>query len=119
MSKKDTAAVNTETVAVREEPAQAREKNAGEENPQEKKMQEFFARLPDPCVYCGPSVRHVARQYTVYNGGIPDVLKEFIREHPAARGLLVSAERFASVRQRMETPGTGEYILFQKVRAEL
>ncbi len=88
-----------------------------------RKMEEqdkaFFAKLPNPCVYCGPSVRGVARQFTVYHGGIPDALKEFIKEHRAAKGLLVSVERFAQVRTRLETPGTGEYILFRKVRAEL
>lgn len=28
--------------------------------------QDEFAALPSPCVYCGPSVRGVARQYTTY-----------------------------------------------------
>ena len=86
---------------------------------QEEQDKEFFAKLPDPCVYCGPSVRNVARQFTVYHGGIPDALKEFIKEHRAAKGLIVSVERFAQVRTRLETPGTGEFILFRKVRAEL
>ena len=85
----------------------------------EDKDEAFFAKLPNPCVYCGPSVRGVARQFTVYQGGIPDALKEFIKGHRAAKGLLVSVERFAQVRTRLETPGTGEYILFRKVRAEL
>ena len=86
---------------------------------QEEQDKEFFAKLPDPCVYCGPSVRNVARQFTVYHGGIPDALKEFIKEHRAAKGLIVSVERFAQVRTRLETPGTGEFILVRKVRAEL
>lgn len=86
---------------------------------QEEQDKAFFAKLPDPCVYCGPSVRGVARQFTVYNGGIPDALKEFIKERRAARGLIVSVERFAEMRKRLETPGTGEFILFRKVRAEL
>ncbi len=86
---------------------------------QEEQIKVFLAKLPDPCVYCGPSVRGVARQYTVYNGGIPDVVKQFIMEHPAAKGLLVSAERFAQVRIKLETRGTAESILFNKVRAEL
>lgn len=86
---------------------------------QEEQDKAFFAKLPDPCVYCGPSVRNVARQFTVYNGGIPDALKEFIKERRAARGLIVGVERFAQMRTRLETPGTGEFILFRKVRAEL
>ena len=86
---------------------------------QEEQIKVFLAKLSDPCVYCGPSVRGVARQYTVYNGGIPDVVKQFITEHPAAKGLLVSVERFAQVRIKLETRGTAEAILFNKVRAEL
>lgn len=85
----------------------------------EEQIKAFLAKLPDPCVYCGPSVRGVARQYTVYNGGIPDVVKRFIMEHPAAKGLLVSVERFVQVRIKLETRGTAESILFNKVRAEL
>ena len=70
-------------------------------------------------MYCGPSVRGVARQYTVYNGGIPDVVKQFITEHPAAKGLLVSVERFAQVRIKLETRGTAESIIYKKVKDEL
>jgi len=90
-----------------------------EKRRRDEQYQAFFAKLPDPCVYCGPSVRGVAQQYTVYQGGIPDALKDFVMEHRAARGLLVSVERFAQVRTRLETPGTREFILFHKVRAEL
>lgn len=72
-----------------------------------------------PCVYCGPSVPSVVRQYTVYTGGIPDTLKTFIREHPAVRGLIIPVEQFAQTRKRMETAGTAEAILYQKVKSEL
>ena len=89
------------------------------EDKQEEQIKAFLDKLPNPCVYCGPSVRGVARQFTVYHGGIPDALKAFIMEHRAAKGLIVSVERFAQVRTRLETPGTGESILFRKVRAEL
>jgi len=78
-----------------------------------------FADIPNPCVYCGPSVRGVARQYTIYQGGIPGSLKEFIKEHPAARGLIVSTEKFAGVRKRLETYGTAEAIIYKKVKDEL
>ena len=81
----------------------------------ERKLEKF----PDPCVYCGPSVRGVARQFTVYRGGIPNVLENFLKEHPTAKRLLVSEERFAQVRARLETAGTVESILFQKLKAEL
>lgn len=89
------------------------------EHRQEEQDETFFAKLPDPCVYCGPSVRGVAQQFRVYHGGIPDALKEFVKEHRAAKGLIVSMERFAQVRTNLETPGTAEFILFRKVRAGL
>lgn len=72
-----------------------------------------------PCVYCGPSVRGVARQYTVYAGEIPEALAEFIEAHPAAKGLLVSTERFAQVRSNLGKSGTAEAILYQKIKSEL
>ena len=70
-------------------------------------------------VYCGPSVRNVARQYTVYAGDIPNALREFIRAHPAAGGLLVPVERFAETRRSLETKGTAEAVLYSKVKSEL
>ncbi len=113
----ETGGATTETAA----PAGPADAVSEEEKKRRQKEQDkaFFAKLPNPCVYCGPSVRGVARQFTVYHGGIPDALKEFIQKHRAAKGMLVSVERFAQVRTRLETPGTGEAILFRKVRAEL
>lgn len=72
-----------------------------------------------PCVYCGPSVRGVARQYTVYAGEIPAALADFIKAHPAAKGLLVSVEHFARVRSNLGKNGTAEAILYQKIKSEL
>ena len=71
------------------------------------------------CVYCGPSVRNVARQYTVYAGEIPDALREFIRKHPAAGGLLVPVEKFAETRRKLEAKGTAEAVLYNKVKSEM
>lgn len=108
--------------AVEKEPTTATQETLTDEEKkhrQEEQDKAFFAKLPDPCVYCGPSVRGVAQQFRVYHGGIPDALKEFIKEHRAAKGLIVSVERFAQVRTNLETTGTAEFILFRKVRAEL
>lgn len=74
--------------------------------------------ISSPLVYCGPSVRGVARQYTTYINGIPEALQEFMEAHPAAKALLVPPERFAQTRKRLETPGTAEAILYQKIKQE-
>lgn len=73
----------------------------------------------EPIVYCGPSVRGVARQYTVYAGNIPGELEAFMKAHPAAKGLLVRVSRFAQVRSNLGKSGTAEAILYQKIKSEL
>lgn len=119
-TKKDTAEIAEESAAVIQETENAgaateTDEAAEKARKREEQLKVFLDKLPNPVVYCGPSVRNVARQYTVYNGGIPDVLKQFIMEHPAAKGLLVSVDRFAQVRIELETKGTAKSILFKKV----
>lgn len=95
------------------------EKSAGKNTEKTTPEQDMFAKLPNPCVYCGPSVKGVARQYTTYQGGIPDVLREFIKAHPEALGLIVSTGQFQEQRRRLETPGTKEAKLYKAVKARL
>ncbi|MCR1904911.1 hypothetical protein [Intestinimonas butyriciproducens] len=84
-------------------------------------VKETAAEAAKPCcrVYCGPSVRGVARQFTVYPGELPEALRAFLNEHPAAAGLVVPIDLFAEVRRRVEIPGTAESILYNKIKSEL
>ena len=70
-------------------------------------------------VYCGPSVKGVAKQYTVFHGGIPRALAEFADRHKAANAMIVPIEKFAEMRNRLETAGTAEARLYQKIKSEL
>ena len=72
-----------------------------------------------PCVYCGPSMRGVARQFTVYAGELPAALKAFLQKHPEAQGMVVGMDAFAKTRSRISMPGTAEQILFNKIKSEL
>ena len=80
---------------------------------------DVLAGIKNPCVYCGPTVRGVARQYTTFQGGIPDALRDFIREHPEARGLIVSTAWFPAMRKRLDTPGTAEAKLYKRVKEQI
>ena len=100
---------------VPETPEQTKDTAPTQETPE----QDVLAGIKNPCVYCGPTVRGVARQYTTYMGGIPEPLKEFVKEHPAVRGLIVPTEKFAAVRKRLETRGTAEAIIYKRVKDEL
>lgn len=81
--------------------------------------QDLFAGIKNPCVYCGPTVRGVARQYTIYQGGIHDTLRDFIKEHPEARQLIVSTAQFPAMRKRLDTPGTEAAKLYKRVKEQL
>ena len=80
---------------------------------------DVLAGIKNPCVYCGPTVRGVARQYTTFQGGIPDALRDFIREHPEARGLIVSTAQFPAMRRRLDTTGTAEAKLYKRVKEQI
>jgi len=86
---------------------------------QDEPERDLFAGIPNPCVYCGPTVRGVARQYTTYQGGIPCALRDFIKEHPEARGLIVSTAQFPNLRKRLDTLGTAEAKLYRQVKEAL
>lgn len=77
---------------------------------------DVLAGIKNPCVYCGPTMRGVARQYTTFQGGIPDALRDFIKEHPEARQLIVSTAQFPAMRRRLDTPGTAEAKLYKQVK---
>lgn len=71
------------------------------------------------CVYCGPTVRGVARQYEVYSNGIPEALEEFFKAHPVAKALLVPVDSFARTRANLEKAGTSEAVIFNQIKKEL
>lgn len=73
--------------------------------------------FPQPCVYCGPTIKGIARQYTVYIAGVPRLLEELVKENPLAKGLIVSVEQLPETRRALEKAGTPENILYQKMQA--
>ena len=115
MNKKDDTAraeVTEETAAKTEARETGTEKRAA-------KRAGKAEKVSGKVVYCGPTVRGVAKQYTVYSGGMPRELEEFIQKHPEAAALVVPMDRFAQTRKRMETAGTAEAMLYRKIKSEL
>ena len=84
-----------------------------------KKQSKVAAEKAAPCVYCGPTVRGVVKQYTVFAGNIPEPLQAFIDKRPEAKALLVAVDRFAETRKKIETAGSAESILYHKIKSEL
>ena len=118
--KKDTPAPETPEQIKDTAPApETPEQDEGTIPAQEAQERDLFTGIQNPCVYCGPTVRGVARQYTTYQGGIPDTLRNFIKEHPEVRQLIVHTSQFPAMRKRLDTPGTAEAKLYRRVKEQI
>ena len=65
-------------------------------------------------VYCGPTIKGIAPQYTVFVNGLPEKLKEEAEKAPMLKALIVPLDKFAEMRTRIEQEGTRENILCKK-----
>ena len=68
-------------------------------------------------VYCGPNIKGVAPQYTVFTDGLPAKLVEKAEAFPIVKALIVPREKFAEMRMKVEKEGTAENILYKKAAA--
>lgn len=64
-------------------------------------------------VYIGPDIPG-AKQYTTYNAGLPDALKEKIKEHPFFNSLVVPVEKLAKASAELAKEGSALSILYRK-----
>lgn len=83
------------------------------------KKEKQVQKKPEVLVYCGPTVRGVAKQYTVYHGRLPAALVTFLAKHPAAQCLCVPLEDFAKTREGLNTKGSPQATLYKTVLNEL
>ena len=64
-------------------------------------------------VYIGPDIPG-AKQYTTYNAGLPDALKEKIKEHPFFNSFVVPVERLANANAELAKEGSALSILYRR-----
>lgn len=83
------------------------------------KKEKQTAQKPEVIVYCGPSVRGIAKQYTVYHGRLPAQLVTFLAKHPAAQCLCVPLDKFAETRVGLNTKGSPQATLYKTILNEL
>lgn len=66
-------------------------------------------------VYCGPSIKNVAKEGTVYAGGLPEIFTEYAKTRPEVMSLVVPLEKYAEFRAAIEQKGTAAYIIYKNV----
>lgn len=64
-------------------------------------------------VYIGPDIPG-AKQYTTYNAGLPDALKEKIKEHPFFNSFVVPVEKLAKASAELAKEGSALSILYRR-----
>ena len=76
-------------------------------------------KKPEVLVYCGPSVRGVAKQFTVYHKKLPAELVKFLAKHPAAQTRGGPREDFAGARVGLNTKGSVQDTLYKTILKDL
>ena len=64
--------------------------------------------------YCGPTVKGIAPQYTVFVDGLPEKLKEKVEQVPLLNALIVPLDKLAETRVKIDQEGARENILYNK-----
>lgn len=75
------------------------------------------AKAAGAVAYCGPTIKGIAPQYTVFVDGLPDKLKEKVEQVPLLKALIVPLDKLAEMRVKLEQDGTRENILCNKAAA--
>ena len=81
---------------------------------QENQTEQAAAQVQAPVAYCGPTIKGIAPQYTVFVDGLPDKLKEKVEQ---VKALIVPLDKLAEMRVKLEQDGTRENILCNKAAA--
>ena len=67
-------------------------------------------------VYCGPSIKGVARQYTAYNNGIPEGLKQVAEKNKILAALIVPLEDLPEAMRQLRQRSGRIYTLYKAVQ---
>ena len=67
-------------------------------------------------VYCGPSIKGVARQYTAYNNGIPEGLKQAAEKNKIRAALIVPLEDLPEAMRQLRQRSGRIYTLYKAVQ---
>ena len=77
------------------------------------------ARQPAAVVYCGPTVRGVAKQFQVFQNGTPLYLRTLGERIPEVRALTVTLDKFAATRQALQNGDSIQSLLYARICRKL
>ena len=69
-------------------------------------------------VYCGPSIKGVARQFTAYNNGIPEGLKAATEKNKVLAAMIVPLEELPEAMRQLRQKSGRIYTLYKAVQGK-
>ena len=69
-------------------------------------------------MYCGPSIKGVARQFTAYNNGIPEELKAATEKNKVLDALIVPLEDLPEAMRQLRQKSGRIYTLYKAVQGK-
>lgn len=69
-------------------------------------------------VYCGPSIKGVARQFTAYNNGIPEGLKAATEKNKVMAAMIVPLEELPEAMRQLRQKSGRIYTLYKAVQGK-
>lgn len=70
--------------------------------------------IQETVVYVGPDLPGIVKRYAVFNHGLPDNLKDYVKDRPVLRSLIIPVEHLAKVNTELAKEGSAFYTLYQK-----
>lgn len=69
-------------------------------------------------VYCGPSIKGVARRFTAYNNGIPEGLKAATEKNKVLAAMIVPLEELPEAMRQLRQKSGRIYTLYKAVQGK-
>lgn len=76
------------------------------------------AKAAGTVVYCGPSIKGVARQFTAYNNGIPEGLKAATEKNKVLAAMIVPLEDLPEAMRQLRQKSGRIYTLYKAVQGK-
>lgn len=73
---------------------------------------------PKKLMYVGPATKHIP-PYSIYEGELPNVADNFIKECPAFKGLFISPDKLAEFQIKLAESTTVESMFYKKAEQYL
>ena len=69
-------------------------------------------------VYCGPTIPGVAKQFTSYQGGIPEALAAAQKQTPVLRALTIPLDQLPEAMKQLEMKHGRIYALYREAQRQ-